>query len=138
MWSELPKKITKQPEEGEYSNIKIPNELIVSVDRLIGKYGYKSRGEIVKTALRDFLVKNEPIEPPEPRLERINSDSSGIKIFDRKIPRNKLVHVTFTPDGIQCDYHKSDTCEHVEFALEQEDVQEIIKEKKKEGWKLPN
>ena len=135
MWLELPKKITKQPEEGEYSNIKIPNELIVNVDCLIGKYGYKSRGEIVKTALREFLVK---YEKPEPRLERINSDSSGIKIFDRKIPRNRLVHVTFTPDGIQCDYHKSNTCEHVEFALEQADVQEIIKEKKKEGWNLPD
>jgi metal-responsive CopG/Arc/MetJ family transcriptional regulator len=55
----MPKKISKPIDPDEYSNIKIPNDLIIMVDRLIGKYGYKSRGEIVKAALRDFLVKYE-------------------------------------------------------------------------------
>ena len=71
-------------------------------------------------------------------LDRINTDSSGIKIFDRKLTGNRLVHVSFTPNGVICDYHNSSTCEHVEYALEQPDVKEIIRERRKEGWNLPD
>ncbi|MEM2999578.1 MAG: ribbon-helix-helix domain-containing protein [Candidatus Bathyarchaeia archaeon] len=39
----------------EYTTIKLPNELIADLDKLIGKHGFRSRGEIVKEALRDFL-----------------------------------------------------------------------------------
>jgi hypothetical protein len=71
-------------------------------------------------------------------LERINTDSTGIKIFDRQLTGNRLVHVTFTPQGIKCDHCETDNCEHVKYALTQTNVQEILKEKKKEGWNLPD
>jgi len=39
----------------EYTTIKLPNELIAEIDKLIGKHGFRSRGEIVKEAIRAFL-----------------------------------------------------------------------------------
>ena len=35
-----------------YINIKLPKDLGVEMDKLIGKYGFKSRGEIAKEAIR--------------------------------------------------------------------------------------
>jgi len=34
------------------------------------------------------------------------------------------------------DYHESNTCEHVDFALNEPDVQKIMKQKRKDGWKV--
>jgi metal-responsive CopG/Arc/MetJ family transcriptional regulator len=39
--------------------IKIPKELVDEMDRLLGKHGFRSRGEIAKEALRQFLAKYE-------------------------------------------------------------------------------
>ena len=39
----------------EYVTIKLPVELVEEMDSLIGKFGFKSRGEIVKEAVRRFL-----------------------------------------------------------------------------------
>ena len=136
----MPKRISKTPQEDEYTTIKVPNDLIVKTDCYIGKNGYKSRSEIVKEALRDFFAthKLEASTSPLPRFERINGDANGVLIFDRELKGNKAVHVTFKPTGIRCDYHETDKCEHIEYALGLADVQELIRKKRKEGWKLPD
>lgn len=41
----------------EYITIKLPNDLVAEVDKLVGKYGFSSRADIVKNALRDFFNK---------------------------------------------------------------------------------
>ena len=40
-----------------YVTLKLPVDLVTEVDKLVGKYGYTSRPEVVKDALRDFLQK---------------------------------------------------------------------------------
>lgn len=43
----------------QYTNVGLPNELIEKIDKIIASsgLGYKSRGEVVKEAVRDFLMK---------------------------------------------------------------------------------
>ena len=42
---------------GDHVTVKLPKELVEEMDRLIGKHGFRSRGEITKEAVRDFLRK---------------------------------------------------------------------------------
>jgi hypothetical protein len=130
----LPKKITKEPKEGEYTTIKLPADLVYSIDRLIGKHGFKSRGEIVKEALRDLLTHYQPTKEP-PRFEHFNMGENGVRISDRKL--HLIADIYFKPQGIFCDLDKTDSCEHIDFALTVPEIQDIIKKHRKEGWKLP-
>lgn len=41
--------------DNRYVTIKLPNEIVKEVDKLIGKHGFRSRGEIVKEAVRRLL-----------------------------------------------------------------------------------
>lgn len=135
----LPRNRSKITDETKYSSVKVPNSLLTQADTLIGKYGYKSRTEIVKEAVRDLLAKYhiELVQPQLPRFEQVNSDENGVKILDREL--HEVVDVYFKPTGIRCRVHQSDDCEHVEFALKQPEVIRIIAQKRrKEGWKLPD
>jgi len=49
--------------KSDYVTIKLPSELVEEIDSLIGKYGFKSRGEIVKEAVRRFLDHYRNIVP---------------------------------------------------------------------------
>jgi len=41
--------------EKKYIDVSIPKELISEVDKMIGQYGYRSRPELVKDAIRSLL-----------------------------------------------------------------------------------
>jgi Arc/MetJ-type ribon-helix-helix transcriptional regulator len=129
----MPKKVTKQPKEGEYTTVKLPNDLAICVDQLIGKHGFKSRGEIVKEALRDLLKYYEQEE--QTRFEHFNMGANGVRISDRKLRR--IADINFKPTGIYCELDESDHCEHITFALNVPEIKEIIRKRRKEGWKLP-
>jgi phosphatidylserine/phosphatidylglycerophosphate/cardiolipin synthase-like enzyme len=99
----------------------------------------KSRGFTINTELIRILITEEfekrggKLEEP---LVQINSDENGVLIHDKKL--RKAVHVTFNRKGVNCDHHLTDECEHVAFALSIPKVQETIRKRKKEGWKLPD
>ncbi len=48
-----------------YSTIRVPTELAQNADILIGKYGFSSRAEVFKTAVRDLFEKY-----PETRVSK--------------------------------------------------------------------
>lgn len=39
----------------DYTTIKLPNELVAEIDKLVGKQGFRSRTEVVKEALRRYF-----------------------------------------------------------------------------------
>ena len=98
----------------------------------------KNRGFTMNTELIRILIAEEfkkcGGKLPEP-FEQINSDENGVLIHDKKL--RKPIHVTFGRSGVKCDYHSTDSCEHVVFALSIPEVQETIGQRRKEGWKLP-
>ena len=51
--TEMPKTIAKT--EAEYAPVKIPKSLLDEVDKAVGKFGYRSRAEFVKDAIRSLL-----------------------------------------------------------------------------------
>ena len=131
---ELPKRVEKDPIEGNYTTIKLPNDIVVEMDKLLGKHGFKSRSEIIKDALRELLSQYKMAEMP--RFEHYNIDADGARITDRKL--HMIADLYFKPEGIFCDLDKSNDCEHIDFALTVPAIQEVIRKKIKEGWKLPD
>jgi len=129
----LPRRIEKEPIEGDYTTIRLPNDLVTSMDKLIGTYGFKSRAEIVKEALRELLTK---YKPPLPRFDHFNMGVHGVRITDRQLHR--IADIRFSPEGIYCELDENDNCKHIEFALTVPEIKEIIRDKRKEGWKLPD
>lgn len=76
--------------------------------------------------------------PPEPLpdFNMLNHDERGVKVQDNRLRRT--ADIQFTPKGIYCPICDAHYCEHIRYALEQRDIKDIIKAKKKEGWKLPD
>jgi Arc/MetJ-type ribon-helix-helix transcriptional regulator len=133
----LPRKKEKEPVEGKYTTIKLPNDIVIDMDKLVGKHGYKSRTEVVKDALRDLLNHYQTHEREIPRFEHFNIGPDSVRISDRKL--NWIADIYFKPEGIFCDYDKTNNCEHIDFALTVPEIIEIIRKRRKEGWlKLPD
>lgn len=128
------RKKEKELIEGEYTTIKLPNDIVMDIDNLVGKHGYKSRADVVKDALRDLLNHYQTKEIP--RFEHFNIGPEGVRITDRKIGR--IADIYFKPEGIFCDLDKTNNCEHIVFALTVPEIQEVIYKHIKEGWKLPD
>ena len=40
----------------EYTQVRIPKELMKEVEKLLGRFGFRSRAEIVKEAIRRLLL----------------------------------------------------------------------------------
>jgi len=120
----------KEKRESDHVTVKIPQELIAEMDKLIDKHGFRSRGEIAKEAIRELLAKYK-----KSPFEILNHDAQGVKVIDRQL--KKVADIQFKPNGAYCPICDAHNCEHIRFAIQQPDIQDIIREKRKEGWKLP-
>ncbi|MEM3580896.1 MAG: hypothetical protein QXQ64_06500 [Candidatus Bathyarchaeia archaeon] len=105
----------------------------------VAKYlGLRNDAEVFRYLMTRYYYENRN-KLSLPRFEHFNLDEHGVKILDRTDPNRKyVVQVFFKPEGVFCDYCKTDSCPHIQFALEQSDVQELIRKKRREGWKLPD
>ena len=63
-----------------------------------------------------------------PRFEHLNTYENHATIYDNKLDTE--LDIYFHENGIiWCDYCKSPRCEHIDYTLELEDVQKVLKEK---------
>jgi hypothetical protein len=99
-------------------------------------YGLQKNADLVRLLVtqkcEQLGIKDEPL----PRFEQVNSDENGVKILDRQL--HKVVDVTIARSGIKCTVDDTDDCEHIAFALVQNDIKRTIRQHRKEGWKLPD
>jgi len=51
----MPKTVLKEKSREEYVVVKLPKSLIDEVDKHLGDYGYRSRMEFIKEAIRKHL-----------------------------------------------------------------------------------
>ena len=121
--------------EESHVTIKIPKDLVDEMDRLKGRHGFRSRGEIAKEAIRK-LIFNYKGRYAEPTLEHYNLNEQGVRVLDRSI--NRIVDVFFKPEGIWCDDCEEGDCIHIQFALSVPKIQTVIRKKREDGWDLPN
>jgi hypothetical protein len=125
----------------EYTTVRLPKELMEEIDEIIrhGVRGYKSRAEFIKEAIRKRFEELKTLTPmPEPRpLEHFNLDEHGVRVLDRSLANKtsigRIIDVYFKPDNVWCDYCQSGNCQHVKFALNLPEVQNILNKK---GWKI--
>ena len=128
--------MSKKP---EFKSISMKEEFAESIEEFVKEhpeFGYRSIAQFLEDASRRRLEELKKQIKTPPRFEQINCDADGCKILDRQLKR--VADIQIKPTGIHCSIHHTNTCEHIDFALAQEDVQETIKKHKKEGWKLPD
>ena len=101
----------------KYVTVKIPLVLVEDMDKLIGKHGYTSRGEIAKEGIRRVLKDyEEGALMRYPRLEEVSFDGKTFKILDRKLLQVVDVNVNVNPKP-WCSLCEVAKCEHVDFAF---------------------
>lgn len=125
----LPKK------DADYKGVSLKRDLVEQIEKFVeDNPQYKSTADFLHESAR---VRMEEINKAKnnPRFEHFNINDTGVRITDRQI--GMIAEIYFKPQGIFCDIDKSNTCEHIDFALTVPAIQEIIRKRKKEGWKLP-
>lgn len=126
---------TKGKGRAEYTFVKIPKDLVDEVDKSVvtTSYGYRSRSEFIKDAVRRLLSEYHRKEELLPSIEHFNLNEEGVLVLDRTLQPDGIVQVFFRPDGVYCEFCESRRCRHVEFALDIPKVQDILQKK---GWKM--
>jgi hypothetical protein len=98
--------------------------------------GLKNDTEVLRSLINAYWYENQ--DKLQPKLEHFNISEEGIRILDRtladKNSRGRIIDVYFKPDKVWCEYCQSPACQHVKFALDLPEVQEILRKK---GWKTP-
>lgn len=115
--------------------VKIPKELIAQMDALKRTHGFRSREEITKKAIRKFLREYE-VHPVA--FEYFNLNENSVIIADKSRPKgDQLCQIWFKPEGIECENCGTNNCKHIRFALSHPPIQQVIRKRRMEGWKLP-
>jgi len=123
----------------EYTGLSVKKELMDIIKQFIKdypEYGYRSLTDFVEDAVRRRASELKVFDLT-PRFSHFNLDEHGVKIGDKKLGL-KAIQIYFKPEGIFCEYCGPSSCEHIKYALEQPDIQRIIRKKRLEGWKLPD
>lgn len=100
------------------------------IDKIINsesgkKLGLKSRADFITRAVTGLL------EEVSPRFKHLNMMEDNVKIVD--FDKNKIATVYFRNGGhVHCDICDSENCEHIDYALEQPDIQKALEE---HDWK---
>jgi len=127
--------------EFRFKSISIKEEFAESIEDFIRanpSLGYRSIAQFLEDASRRRLEELQSQNKMLPRFDRLNGDETGVLIYDHELKDIKTVHVSVRPNGVICDFHQKNNCEHVKFALGLSDVKEMIQKRRKDGWKLPN
>jgi hypothetical protein len=133
------RRVTKSVKPRRFRNLSLKTEFCDKLEAFINEnpqLGYRSLAQFFENAGRELLKELKASEAEEPRLRKLNADENGVKIWDTKL--RKSADVFFKPSGIRCILDDSSTCVHVYFALTIPEVRDIIRAKRREGWKLPD
>ena len=101
--------------------------------------GLKNDTEVLRFLITSYYREHQT-EFFQVFLESFNIDDNGVKILERShLDRKKkrIADIYFKPSGIFCNLCQSNDCIHIRFALEDPDNQQILNEKRKQGWKIP-
>jgi hypothetical protein len=118
-------------------NVNLTGENADKFKRVKADLGLQQDSEVIRALIAYYYSKNEEkLSGPPKLMWHINLSDDGVQIWDPDL--QSAVNIHFRPEGIKCDYDRSDTCKHVLYALSLDSVKRVIKKKKKEGWKLPD
>jgi len=124
--------------EGKHRSISLSKELVEAIEDLIKENpqaGYKSIADFVADAVR-IRFEQFGVYPGNISLLDINANELGPLLYDKNL--KKTVQILITPKGLECAECKQSSCRHIKFAIANPKTQKLIRERKKEGWKLPD
>jgi hypothetical protein len=124
--------------KGKYRSISLPKELVETIEGFIEENpqaSYKSIADFVVDAVRT-LFEQFGVYPGNISLLDINANEMGPLLYDKNL--KKTVQILITPKGLECAECKLSSCLHIKFAVANPKTQKLIRERKKEGWKLPD
>jgi hypothetical protein len=118
-------------------NIQLKGEMADCFIRIKRFLGLENDTEAIRTLIRWYynLNQKELIGPPK-SMWHMNLNNQGVLIWDPDI--RQAVQILFSPKGMRCAVDGEDGCKHILFALTKPDIQQVIRARKKEGWKLPD
>lgn len=124
--------------EGKYRSISLSKELVDTIEDLIKENpqaSYKSIADFIADAVRaQFELLGA--YPGNISLLDINANELGPLLYDKSL--KKTVQILITPKGLECAECKQSSCRHIKFAIANPKTQKLIRDRKKEGWKLPD
>lgn len=121
----------------EKLNILLKGENADKFRRIKNFLGIENDTEVIRVILTWYYHQYEKdLSGPPKTMWHLNLNEHGVIIWDPFLGEG--VQILFSPKGIQCEYDEIDDCKHIQFALSQPDIQEVIQERRKEGWKLPD
>jgi hypothetical protein len=93
--------------------------------------GLKNDTEVMRVLINWYWKEHH--HELQPLLEHFNISEEGIQILDRtladKNSKGRIINVHFKPDKVWCEHCESTVCQHVRYALELPEVQEILRKK---------
>jgi hypothetical protein len=123
--------------EGKYRGISLSKELVETIEGFIEENpqaSYKSIADFVADAVR-IRFEQLGVYPGNISLLDINANEKGPLLYDKNL--KKTVQILITPERLECAECKLSNCRHIKFALANPKTQRLIRDRKKEGWKLP-
>ena len=115
--------------------LRAEGEIVERFLRIKEHMGLKNDTEVVRSLINWYWKEHQ--KEFEPQLEPFNLNENGVHILDRTLPdknsRGRIIDVQFKPDRVWCEFCQSPACQHVRFALNLPEVQEILRKK---GWKI--
>jgi hypothetical protein len=124
-------------EKSEKLNVHLKGEVADKFKRIKTFLGLEQDTEVIRTLITWYYNEHqtELLGPPK-SMWHINLNLEGVLIWDPDI--HKAVQIKFSPKGICCLHDENDKCRHIQFALSKSDIQDVIRQRRKEGWKLPD
>ena len=124
--------------ETGFRGTSLKSGLVADIERFIADHpeaGYKSVSDFVQEAVRVRMQEVKKLLPIFPRFEILNADENGTKVIDREL--HAIAQIYLKPESIWCDVCERHDCVHIRYALNDTEIQKIIRKRRREGWKLP-
>jgi hypothetical protein len=129
--------MTIKNDESVRLNIQLNGESADRFSRIKRFLNLENYTEVIRSIINWYYREYEKdLSGPPKSMWHLNLDNQGVLIWDPDL--HKAVHIIFSPKGIECEYDETDDCRHVQFALSQSEIQDVIRQRRKEGWNLPN
>jgi hypothetical protein len=113
--------------EDRHVTVRLRKELVEQIEAFINSkegrmLGYTSRAKFVADACRRYLAE---VRPP---YEHLNTYEDHVKLIDYDL--RAIITVYFREGGlVYCDFHESDHCPHIDYALGIPEVQKALRKK---------
>lgn len=123
-------------EKTEKLNVHLKGELADKFKRIKTHLGLENDTEVIRSLITWYYYQHEKelIGPPK-TMWKINANDKGVLVWDPEL--QAAVQIYFKQDRIVCEKCLKSDCKHIQWVVAQEDVQEIIRRKRREGWNLP-